>query len=165
MIAWPCPFFALPMEPSVNQKNGMCSFSSATVVNGPWPGQINVSGASGKSSADFFRRTPRLAHGPNSEGSFILTLRIGIAISQQARTITARPAGHNPRIKLTGLVNKFQRSVSGGNDNDADGIICAKNWHRAAIPTSPPSFVPVAGRHHVAQDSRLRRHEPSHCIE
>src|SRR6266404_5179789 len=26
------------------QKNGLCSFSSATVVNGPWPGQRRVSG-------------------------------------------------------------------------------------------------------------------------
>src|SRR6266550_445829 len=28
------------------QKNGFCAFSSATVVNGPWPGHINVSGGS-----------------------------------------------------------------------------------------------------------------------
>jgi len=29
-------------------KNGLCAFSSATVVNGPWPGQISVSGGSEK---------------------------------------------------------------------------------------------------------------------
>src|SRR3569833_1216163 len=28
------------------QKNGLCAFSSATVVSGPCPGQINVSGGS-----------------------------------------------------------------------------------------------------------------------
>jgi len=28
------------------QKNGLCAFSSATVVNGPWPGQSNVSAGS-----------------------------------------------------------------------------------------------------------------------
>ena len=37
-------FFQLPK----NQKNGLCAFSSATVVSGPWPGQIKVSGGSVK---------------------------------------------------------------------------------------------------------------------
>jgi hypothetical protein len=32
-------FFQLPK----NQKNGLCAFSSATVVSGPWPRQVNVS--------------------------------------------------------------------------------------------------------------------------
>jgi len=28
---------------NINQKNGVCAFSSDTVVSGPWPGQIKVS--------------------------------------------------------------------------------------------------------------------------
>src|SRR5256885_16138119 len=32
------------------QKNGLCSFSSATVVSGPWPGQSSVAGGNEKIS-------------------------------------------------------------------------------------------------------------------
>src|ERR1035437_8282444 len=49
------------------------------------------------------RQIPRLIHCPNNGGTFVLTIRILMAINQPARTITARPASHNPRIKLAGL--------------------------------------------------------------
>ena len=43
------------------QKNGLCSFSSATVVNGPCPGQISVSAGNEKiCSRTFCRRIPRI---------------------------------------------------------------------------------------------------------
>ena len=61
------PRFTLPVRRVRNQKNGLCAFSSATVVNGPWPGQINVSGWQGENLVAhlLFRQVPRLVAAPD----------------------------------------------------------------------------------------------------
>lgn len=49
-----CPIFNPPPQSRVNQKKGLCSFSSATVVNAPWTGQANVSGGNDKACSRTF---------------------------------------------------------------------------------------------------------------